>query len=647
MKSIGSLRWAVVLIAACCLQARAQSLTPLDFAKHSAISEVSLSPSGDYVALAVPADDGQETELQIVRIDGSVPVRVLKFGKQQHVADVIWTTDEQLVLARARTEPLRAAPVSFGQLFSSDISGKHQNVLFGYFLDDGTRSGRRKDEGYAEVVDVLDDEPGMVLVSFQCWNCGEEPDTAIFKVDTIRGTRREIERANRPARFIFDNAGTPRIRITADDDDVPIVEYRRSAQVAWQAMPKSLVGHSIGGGRFAGDNDTLYADVSDHGEPSRIYRLRLSTGEREKLAGRDDASVADYEFSGRNGIPFAVGFNAGKPAIQYLDPTSEWSKLHAGLMKAFPGQLVSFEGFSRDSTRVLFSARSDRQPVNYYLYDRSAKKLLLVAESRPWIKPAQLAPMRSMDFQSRDGRKIFGFYTAIDDHERPLVVIPHGGPHGVHDAWGYDGDAQFFASRGYGVLQVNFRGSDGRGKDFEEAGYLEWGGKMQDDIADAVKWLVANKLANANRICTFGASFGGYAALMQPIRNPGMYKCAAGYVGVYDLGILKSAGDINDTKGGRRYLDRVLGTNDAILAANSPARNVDKIGVPVFLAQGSLDQRVPMEQFNSLKKALAASGVAVDSMVAQGEGHGFYKPENQAELYRRVDAFIARNIGDP
>jgi dipeptidyl aminopeptidase/acylaminoacyl peptidase len=647
MQTIGSLRWAMVLVAACCMQAHAQSLTPMDFARHSAISEVSLSPSGDYVALAVPSGSGQDTELQIVRIDGSVPVQVLKFGNQEHVADVIWTTDDQLVLARARTEPLRPRPISLGQLFSSDRSGKHQNVLFGYFRDDGMRSGRRKDEGFAEVIQVLDKEPGMVLVSFQCWNCGEEPDTAIFKVDTLHGTRTEIERADRPATFVFDNAGIPRIKVTADADDAPVVEYRASASAAWQAMPKSAVGYSIGGGRFGDDNDTLYAAISDHGEPSQMYSLRLSTGERMKLAGRDDADVDSYEFAGRNGIPFAVAFSAGKPGIQYLDPASEWSALHAGLMKAFPGQLVSFEGFSRDNDKVLFSARSDRQPVNFYLYERSTKKLLLVAESRPWMKPAQLAPMRTIEFQSRDGSKLFGFYTATDDTRRPLVVIAHGGPHGIHDAWGYDSDVQFFASRGYGVLQVNFRGSGGRGKDFEEAGYLQWGGRMQDDIADGVKWLVASHLADADRICSFGASFGGYAALMQPIRNPGMYKCAAGYVGVYDLGIMKKEGDIPKTREGRRYLDRVLGTDDAVLAANSPARNVDRIGVPVFLAQGSIDRRVPMEQFNALKRALSASGVKVDSMVAQGEGHGFYKPENQAELYRRVDAFIGANSGGP
>ena len=226
-----------------------------------------------------------------------------------------------------------------------------------------------------------------------------------------------------------------------------------------------------------------------------------------------------------------------------------------------------------------------------------------------------------------------------------MVVLPHGGPHGIYDNWGYDSDAQFLASRGYGVLQVNYRGSGGRGRDFIESGYEEWGGKMQDDVADGVKWAIDSKLADANRICTYGASYGGYAALMQPIRYPGMYKCAIGYVGVYDLEVMKTEGDIKDRASGRRYLDRVLGTDEAKLKAWSPAQNVDKIKVPVFLVQGSVDKRVPMEQFNALKDAFKTAGTPIETMVVQGEGHGFYKPENRAELYRRMEAFLSKYIG--
>ena len=223
--------------------------------------------------------------------------------------------------------------------------------------------------------------------------------------------------------------------------------------------------------------------------------------------------------------------------------------------------------------------------------------------------------------------------------------MPHGGPHGPYDSWGFDNDAQFLASRGYAVLQVNYRGSGGRGKAFMESGYGEWGGKMQDDLAEGVQWAIAQGLADKERVCTYGASYGGYAALMQPIRYPDLYKCAIGYVGVYDLQVMKSEGDINDGASGRLYLDQVLGTDVAKLKAWSPAQNVDKINVPVFLVQGSIDKRVPMAQFNALNKALAGRNEPVETMIAQGEGHGFYKPENRAELYRRIEAFLGKYIG--
>ena len=274
------------------------------------------------------------------------------------------------------------------------------------------------------------------------------------------------------------------------------------------------------------------------------------------------------------------------------------------------------------------------------------KKLIKINEAMPWLKAENMAPSMPFTFKSRDGLTLHGFITARPGGDpKPMIVMPHGGPHGPYDSWTYDSDAQFLASRGYAVLQVNFRGSGGRGKDFLESGYREWGGKMQDDIADGVKWAIDNKQADPARICTYGASYGGYAALMQTIRYPELYKCAIGYVGVYDLQVMKKEGDITDRNSGRRYLDRALGTDEALLRAWSPAQNVDKIKVPVFLAQGSIDKRVPMEQFNALKNAFKAAGVPIETMVAQGEGHGFYKPENRAELYKRMEAFLSRHIG--
>lgn len=628
--------------------AMAQSPSPEDFARHPEISEVSLSPDGKFAAMAVPSSDGMETQLHIVPLDGSGKVQALRFGRQQHVTGIIWSADDQIVVSRAKMEPLQARPYSMGELITSDINGKNQDALFAYVPTDGNRASRRKDECSAGVAKVLDDEPGMVLVECDSWRRSQEDkgSTAIFKVDTRTGSRREIERYNQSASFAFDHSGTARLRVSQDDDDNPVNFYRPTPQSDWVQVPKALAGYYMWIEHVEADNNTAYALISDSNEPAQLYKVDLAKATRVRLAGRDDMDIASVMYAGRDGAPFGVTYDAGKPSIVYFDPASPWSKLHAGLLKSFPGNLVSILDYSRDDSKLLFYVTGDRNPGAYYVMDRAQNKVQLINEEMPWINGKLLAPTAPISFTTRDGLTLYGFFTArATPGAKPMIVMPHGGPHGPYDKWSYDSDAQFLASRGYGVLQVNYRGSGGRGRKFEESGYREWGGKMQDDLADGVKWAIDNKIADPNRICTYGASYGGYAALMQPIRYPNLYKCAIGYVGVYDLQVMKKKGDIPRAKSGKRYLSRVLGDDDSILQAWSPAQNVDKIKVPTFLVQGSIDQRVPMAQFTALKDAFKANGVEVESMVAAGEGHGFYKPENRAELYRRMEAFLSKHIG--
>lgn len=629
------------LLASGILLGSAQAAVPVeDFARHSEINGVALSPSGDYVALAMPTPNGSETQLHIVDLGGKGKSSILRFGKMNHVTGVIWSADDRVTVSRGKMEPLRAAPYSMGELMSSDISGKDQEILFAYIRDDGNIRGRRKDQGYAWVAKVLDHEPGKVLIGYQCWNCGSEPDSVIFKVDTASGQREEVERVKKLADFVFDHQGVARVMWTADDNDEPETSYRPEPTSPWLPLPRNLVGYSLSDGVFDTDNNTLYAVVSDKGEPGKLYRINLRDRTRTQLAGRDDVEIAYTMRAGRNGIPFAVVYNASKPSVQYLDPKSEWAQLHAGLMQRFPGQMVNLLDFTRDGKKVLFSAYSDRHPVAYYLVDRVALQIALVAETRPWINPEQMSATTPVEFKTRDGKTLYGFHTAAGTGVRPMVVLPHGGPHGPYDSWGYEPDVQFLASRGYSVLQVNFRGSGGRGKAFERLGYRQWGGQMMDDIADGVQWAIDSRLADPNRICTFGASYGGYASLMQQVRYPELYKCAIGYVGVYDLHTMYTAGDIKSSERGRRYLERVLGPDDKELDAQSPAKQIDRIKSPVFLVQGRDDQRVPMEQFRALEKAFKSAGIPVETQVVDGEGHGFYDPRNRAELYRRMEIFL-------
>lgn len=647
MKAIGTVAAAALALLATSI-ATAQAPSYMDFAKNSEVFEVSISPDGKKVAMAIPSADGLETQLHIVPLDGKGAVQALRFGGQNHVTGIVWSDNTQIVAARARMEPLRAVPYSRGELISSGIDGKNQDTLFAYVPDNGNRTAKRKDQCFASIARVLRKEPGMIIVECDSWirTPNDKGSTAIYKVDTRTGNRREVERHDETASFAYDQSGTARMRQTYDDNDDPVNYYRPAAASAWTPVPKSLAGYDIWITRVEEDGNTAYAMISDKDEPAQLYKVDMASGTRTRLGGRDDMEIGGVLYAGRTGAPYGLTYDEGKPSIIYLDPASPWSKLHAGLLKSFPGNLVSILDFSQDENKVLFYVDGDRNPGAYYVLDRAANKVQLINQAKPWINAASLSPTTPVNFTTRDGLTLHAFYTGpAKPGPKPLIVMPHGGPHGIYDSWGYDSEAQFLASRGYGVLQVNYRGSGGRGRKFEESGYREWGGKMQDDLADGVKWAIANKVADPNRICTYGASYGGYAALMQPVRYPELYKCAIGYVGVYDLQVMKKKGDIPGRKSGRRYLDRVLGTDDALLKAWSPAQNVDKVKVPVFLVQGNIDQRVPMAQFNALKSAFEASGVDVQTMVAQGEGHGFYKPENKAELYKRMEAFLAKYIG--
>lgn len=228
-----------------------------------------------------------------------------------------------------------------------------------------------------------------------------------------------------------------------------------------------------------------------------------------------------------------------------------------------------------------------------------------------------------------------------------MVLLPHGGPHAMGDDWAFDTDAQFLASRGYLVLQVNYRGSKGRGRRFTEAGYRQWGTRVQDDLVDGMRWAVAEGHADAKRICVYGASFGGYSAMMTAVRAPDLVRCVASQSGLYDLESFARKSDVKDSAYGRNYIERAIGRDKAERAAQSPITLADKIKVPVFMAHGEIDERTPFAQAEAMKKALDKAGNAPEWMAVPKEGHGFYEKKNDIEFHRRLEAFLDRHIGKP
>jgi dipeptidyl aminopeptidase/acylaminoacyl peptidase len=297
---------------------------------------------------------------------------------------------------------------------------------------------------------------------------------------------------------------------------------------------------------------------------------------------------------------------------------------------------------TKDEKTLMFFVYSDRHPGAYYLFDRTTNKPTLLFETMSWIDPAKMSPMTPIEFKNRGGETIHGFLTTPVGRSGPLplVVVPHGGPFYVSDSWGYDGDVQFLASLGYAVLQVNYRGSSARGEDFQTSGYRQWGTGIQDDIADGVKYVINQKLADPAKVCIFGVSFGGYAAMMNPIRNPGMYKCAIGYAGVYDL--VKMSGYDDSSKQSRSFLTRTMGRDEAELRDQSPITQIEKLDVPMLLIHGKSDTTAPFNQYNAAVAALSHAGKVYESLVKPNEGHGFYKEANRAEAYSRIREFLLK-----
>ena len=611
------------------------------FAKHAEYQAATLSPTGEYVAVTTPFEDRRA--LTIMKLSGNYDSNVIKFGKQELVANATWVGDRRLVIEKARDIGFLEVPRTTGEWFATNADATEQEQLFGYIPDDGSKRGRLKDEGWAFLAKGIEGSDGTALFYFLPWTTSASSRiTQLYRVDTVSGKREQVERIADSVAFITDRSGKARFIQSTDMGGRQYLRYRRQPTDPWTPVPATLAGKWMGVYWFEPDNEHFYARISDHGEPAAMYRASIKDGTRERLGGHPDLDVGSAHSAGFGAPPYALSFEGGRPKIDFIDPKSEWSQLHAGLMKAFPGQLVDFHGVSRDKNTVLFYVYSDRHPGAYYLFDRKTNKPSLLFESKPWIDPAKMAPMQPIEFKNRNGDKLFGYYTAPLGKQGPLplIVMPHGGPIGPFDEWGFDPDVQYLASQGYAVLQVNFRGSGSRGSNFEESGWKAWGTAIQDDIADGVKAMSAQNMADKDKVCIYGASFGGYSALMNPIRNPGMYKCAIGYAGVYDLAIVNE--EENDSKQGRAAILRELGAPET-WEAQSPARHAAELNLPMLLIHGRDDQVATFANYSRMKDALDKAGKPFESLVKPGEGHGFYNERNQAEVYEAIGAFLKKH----
>lgn len=381
---------------------------------------------------------------------------------------------------------------------------------------------------------------------------------------------------------------------------------------------------------------------------SIITKLDLLTGKEvgEPLFSHPEVDVTQLGYSRKRRVLTTIAYTTDKRHLHFLDEESK--KVFNRLEKELGDYEIYITGKNKAEDKMMVRTFSDRSLGAYYFYDKTADSLTKIVEVSPWLDENDMSPMKPISFQTSDGLTIHGYLTLPKDKPAknlPVILNPHGGPW-VRDNWGFNPEIQLLASRGYGVLQLNYRGSTGYGRKFWECSFKQWGKKMQDDITEGVQWLVQQGIADPKRVAIYGGSYGGYATLAGVTFTPNLYACAIDYVGVSNLFTFMNT----IPPYWKPYLDmmyEMVGNpakdKDAMYEA-SPVFHIDKIKCPLFVIQGANDPRVNIDESDQIVAALRKRGVETLYMVKYDEGHGFHNEENRFAVYKAMLGFLGKYL---
>jgi dipeptidyl aminopeptidase/acylaminoacyl peptidase len=365
-------------------------------------------------------------------------------------------------------------------------------------------------------------------------------------------------------------------------------------------------------------------------------------------------SIAGFDFNGRlirNRAGFVIGVNYLSEALGQHWYDKRLQDIQAKVDALLPATNNLLDCGQCDQLKsILVTSSSDRQPVVYRLFDPATGQLETLANSRPWIDARQMAKADMVRIPTRDGMSMPVHITMPIGPKAtaPMVVLVHGGPWERGSLWAWDPEPQFLASRGYVVVEPEFRGSRGFGSKWYRGGFKQWGLAMQDDVADAALWAIKEGYADPKRVCIAGASYGGYATLMGLARNPEIFRCGVEWAGVTDIDLMYSIqwsdSDDNYKQFGMPVLIGDRQKDAAQLAATSPLRLADKIRQPLFMAYGGIDERVPIKHGVEFRDAVTKSNPNVEWKVYAEEGHGWALPANNIDFWTRVEKFLDKNL---
>ena len=598
-----------------------------DFFRNPEMSSFQLSPNGEYISYMKPWEDGNRMmNVYVRKINSDEEIRLTSASKRS-LYGYGWLNDERIAYVQDQGGDENI------HIYAVDIDGKNDIDLTPF------------ENIQARITDDLEDDPNYILVSI---NKRNERIHDVYRLNVNTGEMEMIaENPGNISGWMTDNSGKLRIATTSDGVNSSLL-YRDKESDKFRTILTTNFKESVSPLYFTFDDQELYVSSNRGRDKSAIYKFDLNEAkEYELIFEHDQVDVYGLMRSKKRKKITGVSYTTDKRQTRFFDDWRE--NLQMKLETKLKGVEVAISDLSKDESKAIIITYSDRSRGTYYFYDIEKDNLRKLADLSPWLKEEDMAFMKPISYKSRDGLIIPGYLTLPLNYKEgdkiPVVVNPHGGPW-ARDNWGFDSQVQFLANRGYAVLQMNFRGSVGYGREFWEKSFKQWGKTMQDDITDGVNWLIEEGIADPDRIGIYGASYGGYATLAGLAFTPDLYACGVDYVGVSNIfTLLETLPPYWEL--GRQMMYEMIGnpeTEQELLREASPLFHIDNIKAPLFVAQGANDPRVKQAESDQIVEALKLKGIDVPYMLKEDEGHGFYNESNQFDFYREMIGFLDKHL---